>query len=60
MVWNLTKVGPLFFFLISNKDKYSITLSYAKKHKAERTIQIEQNKKREKRKGKDIKCKGES
>ena len=49
-----------FFFLISNKDKYSRTLSYAKKRKAERTIQIEQNKKREKRKGKDIKCKGES
>ena len=30
-----------FFFLIGNKDLYSRTLPYAKKHKAERKLQRE-------------------
>ena len=47
-----------FFFLISNKDIYSRTLPYAeKKKKAERKIQIEQIKKREKRKGTKLNAK---
>ena len=47
----------LFFFLISNKDIYSRTLPYAEKHKAEKKIQIEQIRKREKRKGKILNAK---
>ena len=45
------------FFLISNKDIYSRTLPYAEKHKAERKIQIEKIKKREKRKEKILNTK---
>ena len=45
------------FFLISNKDIYSRTLPYAEKHKAERKIQIEKIKKREKRKEKIVNTK---
>ena len=37
------------FFLISNNDVYSRTLPYAEKHKAERKIQKEKIKKKEKK-----------
>ena len=47
----------MYFFLISNKDIYSRTLPYAEKHKAERKIQIEKIKKREKRKEKILNTK---
>ena len=43
--------------MISNKDIYSRTLPYAKKHKAERKIQIKKIQKREKRKEKILNTK---
>ena len=42
----------LFIYFLSNKDIYSRTIPYAKKHKAERKVQREKKEKKEKRKEK--------
>ena len=39
-----------FFFFISNKDAYSRTLPYAESHKAEKKLQREDKRERERRK----------